>query len=168
VAERNPVETFKEFTKRTGKAELKKMLEDLTRPPAADRSFFSDWNDPREYTLGDMGEGECAGEVVSAVEFGLAAAERELFEAQVALENGNAEQAGRSAYRSMLNAAKALVKSRTLISVTIPIRSCPNLGSGISILSCFSIPLPAASSPTTYSTHTVNHANPTPRNPAAT
>jgi sulfite reductase (ferredoxin) len=110
VAGRNPGETFKEFTKRTGKAELKKMLEDLTRPPAADRSFFSDWNDPREYTLGDMGEGECAGEVVSAVEFGLAAAERELFEAQLALENGNAEQAGRSAYRSMLNAAKALAQ----------------------------------------------------------
>jgi sulfite reductase (ferredoxin) len=110
VAGRNHGETFKEFTKRTGKAELKKMLEDLTRPPAADRSFFSDWNDPREYTLGDMGEGECAGEVVSAVEFGLAAAERELFEAQLALENGNAEQAGRSAYRSMLNAAKALAQ----------------------------------------------------------
>jgi len=45
-----------------------------------------------------------------AVEFGLAAAERELFEAQLALENGNAEQAGRSAYRSMLNAAKALAQ----------------------------------------------------------
>src|SRR5438270_5163618 len=110
VAGRNPGETFKEFAKRTGKAELKKMLEDLTRPPAGDRSFFSDWNDPREYTLGDMGDGECAGEVVSPVDFGLAAAERELFEAQLALENGNAEQAGRSAYHSMLNAAKALVQ----------------------------------------------------------
>ena len=26
--------------------------------------FFSDWGDPREYTKGDMGIGECAGEVV--------------------------------------------------------------------------------------------------------
>jgi sulfite reductase (ferredoxin) len=109
VAGRNTGETFKNFIKRIGKAELKKMLEDLTRPPAGDRSFFSDWGDPREYTLGDMGVGECAGEVVSAVDFGLAAAERELFEAQLAFENSQVEDAGKKAYRAMLNAAKALV-----------------------------------------------------------
>jgi sulfite reductase (ferredoxin) len=106
---RNTGETFKDFIKRIGKAELKKMLDDLTRPPAGDRSFFSDWGDPREYTLGDMGVGECAGEVVSAVDFGLAAAERELFEAQLAFENSQVEDAGKKAYRAMLNAAKALV-----------------------------------------------------------
>jgi sulfite reductase (ferredoxin) len=110
VAGRTQGETFKEFVKRTGKAALKTMLEDLTKPPAGDRSYFSDWGDPREYTLGDMGEGECAGEVVSAVDFGLAAAERELFEAQLALETGEVEQAGRSAYQSMLSAAKGLVQ----------------------------------------------------------
>jgi sulfite reductase (ferredoxin) len=109
VADRNTGESFKDFTKRLGKAELKKMLDDLTRPPAGDRSFFSDWGDPREYTLGDMGVGECAGEVVSPVEFGLAAAERELFEAQLAYEGGAAEQAGSKAFQAMLNAAKALV-----------------------------------------------------------
>jgi sulfite reductase (ferredoxin) len=109
VAGRNTGETFKDFIKRIGKAELKEMLEDLTRPPAGDRSFFSDWGDPREYTLGDMGVGECAGEVVSAVDFGLAAAERELFEAQLAFENSQVEDAGKKAYRAMLNAAKALV-----------------------------------------------------------
>jgi sulfite reductase (ferredoxin) len=110
VAERNTGEAFKEFTKRLGKAELKKMLDDLTKPPANDRSFFSDWGDPREYTLGDMGVGECAGEVVSSVEFGLASAERELFEAQLALETGDAGVAGGKAYQAMLNAAKALVE----------------------------------------------------------
>ncbi len=81
-------ESFKDFVKRIGKAEMKKMLDDLTRPPAGDRSFFSDWGDPREYSLGDMGIGECAGEVVSPFEFDLAAAERELFEAQFAFEAG--------------------------------------------------------------------------------
>jgi sulfite reductase (ferredoxin) len=110
VAERTTGESFKDFTKRVGKAELKKMLEDLTKPPAGDRSFFSDWGDPREYTLGDMGVGECAGEVVSSVEFGLAAAERELFEAQLAHEAGQAQAAGEKAYQAMLNAAKALVQ----------------------------------------------------------
>jgi sulfite reductase (ferredoxin) len=109
VADRKPGETFKDFVKRTGKAELKKLLDDLTHPPAGDRSYFSDWGDPREYTLNDMGAGECAGEVVSPVEFGLAAAERELFEAQLALEKGEVELAGRKAYGSMLSAARALV-----------------------------------------------------------
>ena len=112
VAARTDGETFKDFVKRIGKVELKKALEDLAKPPAdpADRSFFSDWGDPREYTLGDLGVGECAGEVVSSVDFDLGAAEREVFEAQLALESGEIEKAGRTAYQSMVHAAKALVK----------------------------------------------------------
>ncbi len=112
AAHRKHGESFKDFVGRTGKVELKKMLADLARPPAdsSDRSFFQDWGDPREYTLADIGVGECAGEVVSSVEFDLADAERQLFEAQVALEGGQIEQAGQTAYRSMLRAAKALVK----------------------------------------------------------
>jgi sulfite reductase (ferredoxin) len=86
------------------------MLDDLTRPPADDRSFFSDWGDPREYSLGDMGVGECAGEVVSPFDFEMAVAERELFEGQLALEAGSFEEAGQKAYRAMLLGAKALVK----------------------------------------------------------
>ncbi len=105
-------ETFKDFVKRVGKVQLKAALEDLAGPPAdpRDRSLFSDWGDPREYTLGDMGVGECAGEVVSAVEFDLAAAECEVFEAQVAFEEGRTQEAGTTAYRSMLYAARTLVK----------------------------------------------------------
>jgi sulfite reductase (ferredoxin) len=114
VAAREPGESFKAFVKRTGKAELKKLLEDLTKAPANDRWFLSDWGDPREYTLGDMGQGECAGEVVSAVDFGLAAAERELFDAELAYDRGDSERAGRGAYKAMLNAAKALVLAENL------------------------------------------------------
>jgi len=112
AANRKNAEKFKDFIKRMGKVELKKILEDLARPPAdpSDRTFFSDWGDPREYSLSDMGVGECAGEVVSAIDFDLAAAERELFEAQVKWDSGQVEQAGATAYRSMLRAAKALVK----------------------------------------------------------
>jgi sulfite reductase (ferredoxin) len=110
VEGRTPGESFKDFIKRIGKAELKGLLDDLSRPPAGDRSYFSDWGDPREYTLEDMGTGECAGEVVSSVEFDLGAAEREVFEAQLAFENGQIEQAGKTAYRAMVHGAKALVK----------------------------------------------------------
>src|ERR1700730_8065999 len=112
VAGRTDQENFKDFVKRIGKAELKTLLEDLMRPPVdqSDRSFFRDWGDPREYSLGDLAVGECAGEVVSAIDFDLGAAERELFEAQLALENGQGERAGTTAFQSMLRAAKALVK----------------------------------------------------------
>jgi sulfite reductase (ferredoxin) len=108
---RKPGEHFRDFIKRMGKAELKTMLEDLTRPPAdsSDHAFFQDWRDPREYSLNDLGVGECAGEVVSSVDFGLAAAEREVFEAQLALESVAVERAGSMAYLAMLHAAKALV-----------------------------------------------------------
>ncbi len=113
VAGRKNGERFQDFIQRIGKAELRNMLEDLTKLPAdpSDRSYFSDWGDPREYSLGDLGVGECAGEVVSSVEFGLAAAERQVFESQLALEKNQIECAGDLAYESMLQAAKALVKT---------------------------------------------------------
>jgi sulfite reductase (ferredoxin) len=112
VATRKHNESFNDFVKLIGKVEIKSMLEDLTRLSTddADRSFFSDWGDPREYSLGDLGVGECAGEVVSAIEFDLAAAEREVFEAQVDLEKGNFQRAARTAYLAMVHAAKAVVK----------------------------------------------------------
>ena len=111
LAARKKGESFRDFIKRIGKAEVKNLLEDLTRPPAeqSDRGFFRDWNDPREYSLGDMGVGECAGEVVSSVDFGLAAAERQVFEAQLALEAGDYHRAWQMGYQSMLQAAKSLV-----------------------------------------------------------
>jgi sulfite reductase (ferredoxin) len=105
-------EAFKDFIKRIGKAELKNLLEDLAQAPAdpADRSIFTDWGDPREYSLEDLGVGECAGEVVSAADFDLAGAEREVFEAQIALEDGQSERAGKLAYQAMVHAARGLVK----------------------------------------------------------
>jgi len=61
-----------------------------------------------------MGEGECAGEVVSSIQFGLAASEREVFEAQLLLDKGEAEKAAQLAYAAMITAAKALTRSVNL------------------------------------------------------
>jgi sulfite reductase (ferredoxin) len=77
-----------------------------------DRSYYSDWGDPREFTLADMGVGECAGEVVSPAEFTLAASERELFEAQLLLDSGHLQHAVKAAYASMVRAAQGLVKNQ--------------------------------------------------------
>lgn len=114
VAEREKGESFQAFIKRIGKMEVKKMLNDLTPIPSHDEApdYYTDWGDTREFTIGDMGVGECAGEVVSRIEFDLAAAERQVFEAQVLLDKGDSQKAGEAAYASMIQAAKALVKEQ--------------------------------------------------------
>ncbi|MBX7057369.1 MAG: nitrite/sulfite reductase [Leptospirales bacterium] len=110
--ERQAGETFQLFIKRIGKVSIKQMLDDLTAVPehASDRSLYSDWRDPREYSTGDMGVGECAGEVVTRIDFDLAAAEREVFEAQLLLDSGNNDAAAKRALRAMLQAARGLVR----------------------------------------------------------
>ncbi|MGB0678417.1 MAG: nitrite/sulfite reductase [Polyangiales bacterium] len=112
VAERQAEESFQAFIRRIGKASVRQSLADLMKTPGYDddRSYYSDWGDPREYTIGDIGIGECAGEVVPFVEFGLEAGEREAFEAQTLLDQGKATQAAAQAFRAMLTVAQALVR----------------------------------------------------------
>ena len=110
--ERNPDESFAAFTTRIGKKTIRAMVEELQVLPSyeQDPSFYSDWGDPREYTIDDMGVGECAGEVVPMVEVGLAASEREIFEAQVLLDDGKIKDAVSRAYSTMLEAARSLLR----------------------------------------------------------
>ena len=112
VKERQPAESFQAYCKRIGKKELKTMIEDLAKVPphAVDASFYTDWGDPREFTIGDMGTGECAGEIVSLTEFGFTSAESDAFEAQLLLDDGQYRKADEMAYGAMLTAAKTLVQ----------------------------------------------------------
>lgn len=105
-------ESFHSYCERIGKRELKAMVSDLMVIPAYedDTSYYSDWRDPREFTLGDLGVGECAGEVVSLIDFDLAEAERRAFEAQLLLEEGKDREADDLAYSAMIEAARALVR----------------------------------------------------------
>jgi sulfite reductase (ferredoxin) len=114
VRERQRGENFQDFIGRIGKKGIKAMFEDLTRIPThdVDPSYYVDWGDPREFTLDDLGTGECAGEVVSQAEFTLAASERELFEAHILLDEGQPAAALRAGYASMVRAAQALVKTQ--------------------------------------------------------
>jgi sulfite reductase (ferredoxin) len=121
-SERLQGETFQAFIKRIGKAECKKMIEEFAAVPPHDQdaSFYSDWGDPREFSLGDIGVGECAGEVVFPIDFELVACEREAFEAQLQLEAGRFDKAARMAYESMLHGAQALLKFKFLIAPEDP------------------------------------------------
>lgn len=114
LAERQGDEGFQSWIKRIGKAACKSMIDDLTAVPAhdVDPAFYVDWADAREYTIGDIGIGECAGEVVNPIDFQLTACEREAFEAQLALEAGDVSRAQNLAYEAMLHGATALLKQR--------------------------------------------------------
>ena len=107
-------QTFSALIRSMGKAKVRALLDDLIAVPAyeEDSSLYSDWGDPREFTIGDMGRGECAGEVISRFAFEVAASERRVFEAQLQLERGNAHGAAGGAYDAMVSAAAALVHTQ--------------------------------------------------------
>ena len=112
VAEREEDESFQDFIERVGKFEIRNLLKPISKPPSyeEDPSYYSDWGDPREYTIGDLGIGECAGEVVPFVEFGIQAAEQQLDGAQDVHDVGEHGKAASQAFQSMLTAAQALVR----------------------------------------------------------
>src|SRR5262249_32637495 len=112
--ERKEGEAFADFTNRIGKKTIRAMVEELQALPTHDQdpSYYSDWGDPREYTISDMGEGECAGEVVPYVEVELASAEREIFESQLLLDEAQVDGAVGRAFDAMLRAARALAREK--------------------------------------------------------
>jgi sulfite reductase (ferredoxin) len=112
LTEKQIGESFQKFCERVGKKNLKQIVDEFTFVPPhnMDASYYSDWGDPREFTIGDMGTGECAGELVSTTQFGLTAAETEAFEAQLLLDDGEYRRADEKAYAAMIKAAQALVQ----------------------------------------------------------
>ena len=106
-------EGFRAWVERAGKGAIMQGLADVTAVPAydKDKSYYVDWSSVREYSVKDKGMGECAGEVVSLTDFGLKAADREVFEAQLRLDAGDFRAAGSNAYQAMLFAAQGLVKA---------------------------------------------------------
>jgi sulfite reductase (ferredoxin) len=112
--ERQEGESFGDFTNRIGKKTIRALVEEMQRLPTyeQDPSNYSDWGDPREYTISDMAEGECAGEVVPYVEVELAAAEREIFEAQMLLDEGKMDVSAARAFSAMLRGARALTREK--------------------------------------------------------
>jgi ferredoxin-nitrite reductase len=113
VAEREVEETFQDFIARLGKKELGALVAELkTVPPREeDPGYYTDWGDARVFTMGDMGIGECAGEVISKTELELTQAESIAFDAQVALEEGDLARADERAYAAMVAGARALVRT---------------------------------------------------------
>ncbi|RMF81918.1 MAG: nitrite/sulfite reductase [Chloroflexi bacterium] len=116
VAERERGERFQAWVSRLGKAEIRNMLEPFMNVPdyEVDPSFYSDWGDSRQFSIGDIGVGECAGEVVSLFSIEIAKAESQIFDAMIALDEGDYQAADESAYKAMLLGARALIRTQLL------------------------------------------------------
>ncbi|MEX2672376.1 MAG: nitrite/sulfite reductase [Phycisphaeraceae bacterium] len=114
VADRETGERFKDFIARLGKKEVREILKPLMRIPDYTEApeYYTDWGDPREFTIGDMGVGECAGEIVSLFSIEITTAESEAFDAQIALDEGDYKRADELAYSAMLAAARTLVRTQ--------------------------------------------------------
>lgn len=111
ITDREGQESFQDFCARIGKKALAEMLiAEFKAVPAyeEDASYYSDWGDPREFSMGDYGVGECAGEVISRTDMDLSAAESTVFDATVALEDGDLVRADERAYVGMLSAARGI------------------------------------------------------------
>jgi len=109
-------ERFQAWTKRMGKRSVREVIKPFMEVPAYedDPTFYVDWSDAREFTIGDLGVGECAGEVVSLFGIEVVKAESQAFDAQVALDEGDYELSEELAYRAMLSAARALVRTENI------------------------------------------------------
>lgn len=110
---REGAEGFAAWVGRMGKRNVRELIKPFMGvPPYAEGpDFYADWSDVREFTIGDLGVGECAGEVVSLFGIEVVRAESEAFDAQVALDDADYESAWELAYKAMLTAARALVRT---------------------------------------------------------
>ncbi|MDK1029932.1 MAG: nitrite/sulfite reductase [Anaerolineae bacterium] len=116
VEQRERNEKFSDWVTRIGKKEIRRILTPFMQVPPYEThpEFYTDWGDPREFTIGDLTEGECAGEVVSLFSMEIAKAESQAFEAMLSLDDGDSVQADDQAYNAMLLGASALVSTQFL------------------------------------------------------
>ena len=115
-AEKQGQETFSDVVNRVGKARLKDELKELAVLPSyeEDPGSYSDCRQPWDYTK-NIGVGECAGAVVDQAEFMLEDADRLNFEATLALDDGNPEEAARLSLEATMKAADGILFTRGLL-----------------------------------------------------
>ena len=113
VNEREGEEPFQAWIGRLGKKQVRQLIKPFMETETYEEKpeLYSDWGDPREFTIGDIGEGECAGEVVSLFSMEVARAEGEAFDALVELDEGHYGRAEAKGYNAMILAARALIRT---------------------------------------------------------
>ena len=113
--EKQDGETFSQFVGRLGKARLKSEIEDLTLPTYESApELYIDNRQTWEYHK-ETGVGECAGAMVDQAEFMLEEADRLVFEATLALDDGHYQEATEGAMAATKTAADALLSTEGLL-----------------------------------------------------
>ena len=114
--ERAEDENFQQWVERLGKKSIRELLKPFSLIPLYEESpeYYSDWGDPREFTTGDIGVGECAGEVVSLFTMEVSRAETEAFDALIALDEERFQEAYDRACNAMMLAARSLLRGQAV------------------------------------------------------
>ncbi len=109
--DRREDESLHAFLKRTGKAALKEELLGYSIPPSYDDdpSHYVDWEADEEFTVEDLGPGECAGGAMEMIDNRILEAEQELYQARLLAEKHQFAMAINKAYRAVVAGAKALL-----------------------------------------------------------
>ncbi len=99
------------YIKRTGKAKLKAELipHSILPPYEEDPSYYMDWEADQEFSVEDLGPGECAGGAVEMIDNRILEAEQELYQARLLAEKHQFAMAINKAYRAVVAGAKALL-----------------------------------------------------------
>ena len=111
--EKQESESFRNCMERLGKARIHDELEEFSEVGEAEADFF-DNRQPWEY-IKEVGQGECAGEMVDQAEFMLDDAERLIFEASLHLEADKNQDAAKVSFEGMVKAADGLLSTRGLL-----------------------------------------------------
>lgn len=109
--DRQEGESLHAFLKRTGKNALKEELIGHSILPSFDDdpSYYFDWEAEEEFTLEDLGPGECAGGAIEMIDNRILEAEQELYQARILAEKHQYAMAINKAYRAVVAGAKALL-----------------------------------------------------------
>jgi len=109
--DRQEGESLFAFIKRTGKAKLKAELipHSILPPYEEDPSYYMDWEAEQEFSVEDLGPGECAGGAVEMIDNRILEAEQELYQARLLAEKHQFAMAINKAYRAVVAGAKALL-----------------------------------------------------------
>lgn len=109
-------ESFNDVVRRVGKARIKEEIAEYEELPVFDAApeMYKDNRQPWEYKK-EVGQGECAGEVVDQAEFMLEDADRLQFEATLLLDEGRYKEAAAKTLEATMKAADGLLSTRGLL-----------------------------------------------------
>jgi sulfite reductase (ferredoxin) len=104
-------ESLLSFIDRTGKLRLKDELIPYTILPTyqEDPKFYIDWESDEEFSVEDLGPGECAGGALEMIDNRILEAEQELYQARLLAEKHQYAFAINKAYRAVVAGAKAIL-----------------------------------------------------------